>query len=189
MKLTYETRLSQIVQSLNGFLRQFQKPPHLTDEAALTRIRSTAEAINKRLPASLGQEGLGNTVADIFQSVAENHKGSQWPPVELFSRLAGERGRKVTETEDSGDFMLEWARENWRRGKVIAPANTWEIAKVLIAEGADPWEIRNSGFQTDTDYFRNLEAEGNIWPGHSRVMRKIQELNEAIDVEFKEAAE
>lgn len=85
MALTYEARMSRIVAALNDFLRQFRAPEHMDERAALERIRLTAEAMNKRIPAGIDHEGLADRLSDIFVAVIEKHRGRDWPNVEAFA--------------------------------------------------------------------------------------------------------
>ena len=55
-------------------------------------MRSTAEAINKRLPGSCNRESLDVACADIFQAVSEAHRGRDWPDVSTFAKCAEGRG-------------------------------------------------------------------------------------------------
>lgn len=84
MHLNYENRVGSIARALNDFLRQFKTPEHLDSETALKRIRLTADAINKRLPASLNASDLDARLGDLFVSVMERHKTREWPMPEAF---------------------------------------------------------------------------------------------------------
>jgi len=84
MALTYQNRMSQIVAALNGFLRQFKTPEHLTDQTAMERIRMTAEAMNRRFPSGLDQDALAERLTETFVTVLEKHRGRDWPNVEAF---------------------------------------------------------------------------------------------------------
>jgi hypothetical protein len=90
--MNYEERMRLITSLVNNFLAEWKQPDHLTDQTAMTRIRSIAEAINKRLPASLNRDGLREVCSDIFQAVSESHKGREWPDVSTFAKCAEARG-------------------------------------------------------------------------------------------------
>lgn len=93
--LSYDSRMRTITGALNEFLRQFKTPPQLDEKAALTRLRMTAETINKRLPASLQSEGLANRLGDIFAAVFEDHRGREWPSGEQFASAADAIGKRT----------------------------------------------------------------------------------------------
>lgn len=44
----------------------------------------TADAINKKLPASLGASDLEHRLGDLFVKVLERHKSREWPMPEAF---------------------------------------------------------------------------------------------------------
>lgn len=90
--MTYDERMRLILSHVNRFLLGWKRPEHLTDETALQRLRATAEAINKRLPASFNRDGLEAACADIEQAVTEAHRGREWPDVSLFAKCAEDRG-------------------------------------------------------------------------------------------------
>lgn len=90
--MTYDERMRLILSHVNRFLLGWKRPEHLTDETAMQRMRATAEAINKRLPASFNREGLEVAWGDIAQAVTEAHRGKEWPDVSLFAKCAEERG-------------------------------------------------------------------------------------------------
>lgn len=90
--MTYEERMRLITGQANRFLAEWKRPEHLTNETAMARLRATAEAINKRLPASLNREGLEQACSDIFQAVSETYRGRDWPDVAVFAKCSEERG-------------------------------------------------------------------------------------------------
>lgn len=93
--MNYEERMRLITGLANRFLKEWKTPEQLTNETAMTRLRATAEAINKRLPASLGHEGLGDACRDIFQGVRESYRGKEWPDVAVVAKCAEERGSQA----------------------------------------------------------------------------------------------
>jgi hypothetical protein len=95
--MTYEDRMRLITGHANNFLAEWKRPEHLNDETAMKRLRATAEAINKRLPASLSRDGLAEVCEDIFQAVSEGHRGREWPDVALFAKCAEERGQAAAQ--------------------------------------------------------------------------------------------
>lgn len=90
--MNYEERMRLIAGNVNRFLAEWKRPEHLTNETAMLRLRSIAEAVNKRLPASLSSEALANVCGDIFQAVSESQRGKEWPDVSLFAKCAEAKG-------------------------------------------------------------------------------------------------
>jgi hypothetical protein len=114
--LNYQERMRTITAHLNAFLAEWKRPDHLEPETALRKMRAMAEAINKRLPASCVNDSLAIACDDIFQDVAESHRGREWPDVSLFAKAAGTKGEAAaramptTETRDTVDTNLERLR-------------------------------------------------------------------------------
>jgi hypothetical protein len=102
MAMPYESRVATIARALNTFLRQFKMPDHFDQETALQRIRMTADAINKRLPASLHPGDLEARLSEAFVSVLEKHKGREWPNVEQFVSAVETRPQHTAEPEAEG---------------------------------------------------------------------------------------
>lgn len=84
--MDYQQRLQIITTKLNTFLREYQRPEHLTTELALQEIRRSADAVNKRIAASIEADGLRNSLEEICQIVAENHRGRDWPVTQEFAK-------------------------------------------------------------------------------------------------------
>jgi hypothetical protein len=95
--MNYEDRMRVIVSQINAFLTDWKRPEHLTPEGAMRKMRAMAEAINRRLPASCVHDGLVLACEDIFQEVAEAHRGKEWPDVSLFAKTAEGRGAKAAQ--------------------------------------------------------------------------------------------
>jgi hypothetical protein len=112
--MNYQERMRLITGHANRFLAGWKRPEHLTNETAMTRLRSTAEAINKRLPASLNREGLEEVCSDIFQAVSENHRGREWPDVSLFAKFAEERGQTAAQAAPV-EYAFDTVQINLRR--------------------------------------------------------------------------
>ena len=125
MALTYEARISRIVAALNDFLRQFKAPEHMDERTALERIRLTAEAMNKRLPAGIGQEGLADRLSDAFVAVIEKHRGRDWPNVEVF--VSAVRGPRPEGNPDADGDMSELSADQLRllETKILPTARRW----------------------------------------------------------------
>ena len=103
MSLNYEKRVSTIARSLNTFLRQFKMPDHLDQETGLQRIRLTADAINKRLPASLHPVDLEARLGELFVKVIERHKSREWPMPEAFLAHIGKERADVDGSGEAGN--------------------------------------------------------------------------------------
>lgn len=112
--MNYEERMRLITGSVNHFLSGWKRPEHLTNETAMTRLRSTAEAINKRLPASLSRESLEEVCDDIFQAVSESYRGKEWPDVAIFAKCAEERGASAARAAPV-DHVFDTVQINLRR--------------------------------------------------------------------------
>lgn len=82
--MDYQLRMRQITEHLNDFLRRYRRPDHLDAEQSLIELRSMAEAVNKRIAASVDGPELGDRVRDIFQCLAETYRGKDWPKVADF---------------------------------------------------------------------------------------------------------
>lgn len=126
-------------------------------------------------------------VDKMCREVAVTHKGRDWPNAAQFVASIPKAPSLPSADDDEMGWKLAWARELWFRGTrevppktCIAPANTWKIAKALIAEGADPWELRYGGFETETEYFRELERKGQGWSGHEAKMAELRALRERL---------
>jgi hypothetical protein len=114
--MTYEERMRLITGHANRFLEEWKRPEHLTSETAMKRLRSVAEAINKRLPASLNRDGLEEVCSDIFQAAAEAHRGKEWPDVSLFAKCAEERGQTAAQAAPVA-HVFDTVDINFRRMK------------------------------------------------------------------------
>lgn len=79
MSLDFNERVNSIVRSVTRFLRQYRQPEHLTDETATAVVKTIAEAINTRLPPSLGHDGLDEVMEKIAREVAVTYRGRDWP--------------------------------------------------------------------------------------------------------------
>lgn len=187
--MNYNDRLRLITAALNDFLRRYRRPEHLDEHTMLAELRSMAEAINRRISGSSSPDDLVARVDQAIQHVTERYRGREWPKPADFA-TAMDATRKPA--EKTGLDYMEWARKLWFEGgegcppkTCISPANTWEIAQKLIQQGADPWELRYAGFETDTEFYRDLEAQGKGWHGHERKMAEIR----CMTARFKEAAE
>lgn len=170
--MQHEERMRWITKATVDYLRRFRQPD--TDELSQMRIvKDIATAINKRCSASFAPDALAARVERCFERVTETYTAQQWPSTAHFVKAMDQT---KPESKSEPTDLLGWARDLWwNKGKrCISPANTWEIAQALIAEGADPWEIRHAGFQTDTDYYRDLEATGRGWKGHEAKMAELR---------------
>lgn len=142
--MNYEERMRLITGLANRFLAEWKRPEHLTNETAMTRLRSIAEAINKRLPASLNRDGLEEVCSDIFQAVSENHRGREWPDVSTFAKCAEARGESAAKAApvqhefDTVDINLR----RLRRGDALG--DEWMFGRravELLGRGATEEEL------------------------------------------------
>lgn len=71
--------------------------------------------MNKRLPASCGQDGLEALCDDIFQAVTEAHRGREWPDVSLFAKSADEKGAAAVKALPKHERAFDTIEINLRR--------------------------------------------------------------------------
>lgn len=102
--MNYEERIRIVAFRINEFLKRYRRPEHLDDQMAMEEIRAMAEAVNARISASLGPEGVKDRVSDICQKVGETYRKRDWPVIAAFVDVAasmpGDRKAQETYTED-----------------------------------------------------------------------------------------
>lgn len=88
--MEYQERIKLILDRVNGFLRQYQRPTHLDTEAALKEIRAIAEEVNSLISASSNRDALEERAEACFRAVRRNYTQRAWPTVAHFVKAMGE---------------------------------------------------------------------------------------------------
>lgn len=94
--MDYQSRIRIITSRLNEFLRQYQKPTHLDNEAGLTEIRTITEEINNLISASSSPDDLAQKVDGCFRSIRQDYTQRTWPTPAHFVK-----GMKVVQARSS----------------------------------------------------------------------------------------
>ena len=75
----YQDRIKAAAIIITDFLRQYQRPPHLDNEAALREISAIAEEVNGLSPTTLSPDEFKGRVMDACRILRQTYTQRAWP--------------------------------------------------------------------------------------------------------------
>lgn len=143
--MDYQQRMRVLIEQLNGFLRQYERPRSFDDEAALAEIRAIAEEMNSLLPSGLGIEAFNAAVTDALRSVRRSQTSRAWPTVAHFVAAARKSGQQAAASAPSAGEGLDTFNVNAGRIKRGEAVGEGWIYGTLAAQ------LLRRGLVTDDD--------------------------------------
>lgn len=77
--MNFNERIKSAASIITDCLRQYQRPSHLDNEAALREISAIAEEVNALISTSLSPDGFRGRVMDACRHIRKTYTNRQWP--------------------------------------------------------------------------------------------------------------
>lgn len=191
--MDYQSRMRMLTGLTNEFLRNFQRPHHLTDDLALAEIRNIAEEVNALCAASLSPDAFRKRVEDAFRELRRGYTQRQWPTVAHFVRAVEQtavKWAKVTDQDGEGGSVylpseFQIAARRIKAGEAVG--DTWVFGRGAV-------DLLNAGLVAEGDlrpyrstlYFSAKAAGGRDYA--EAIEAKIIARHEWAVADFREGA-
>lgn len=174
--ISYEDRIRSITSQINLALPRWQRPDHLTNEAALTVLRDMAEAVNARISASLPLSAIEGRVERCVRNLIETYRGRAWPtPAHFVDAMAA--SAEPVEREVKTNFEVDPIKrtiERMRAGDPVSDSYLWgRLAREIEVTGEIPtatFDAYREGYQRSIEGTYRVETVeaimASLWDRH-----------------------
>ena len=138
--MDYQARMRMTMEQVNFFLRAFQRPTHLDEEAALGVIRAMSEEINNRICTSLDQSAFHDRVGKALRHLRTTYTQRSWPTVAHFVKAMEQtqaRSAPVDARQPLEIDSMTLAAQRMNAGERVGDTYIYgTLANELLASGA-----------------------------------------------------
>ena len=151
----YQDRIKTAASIITDFLRQYQRPSHLDNEAAMREIAAIAEELNALVSTSSSPDEFKGRVIDACRILRQTYTQRAWPMPAHFIKAMEAVAAKVNKSVSAD-------------AKVATFGSAQQIAAQRIIEGepvGDGWlygrlalDLLNSGLVSEAELSRYRES-------------------------------
>ena len=148
MKMHYQDRIRTAASLITDFLRQYQRPSHLDNDAALREISAIAEEVNALASTSLSQDEFKARIIEACRHIRQTYTQRAWPMPAHFIKAMEAVAAKVSRSAPAS-------------AKVTSFPSATQIAAQRIIQGepvGDGWlygklalQLLNDGLVSQAD--------------------------------------